>query len=361
MTDKDGQSKEELHTLRTKYVFIDTQLYRKLRFDWNNPQFVSLLERIENGTLKLLITEVIRKEISHGIRDEVEAALSALKKAHRSTSILRHIRADRLEYLAAPDDVATILGEMESNADHFFTAAKAITLELPDHTLGQLFNMYFKGTAPFGDGRKKSEFPDAANVIAIEEWIQKSSTEATEIYLVSEDPDLAKCCDENSKLIHSETLKQVLGAALRSEWGNDHWTNERLHKLLGEKTHIFLDRLKADFPFQEFDVDLGNGHLDNIFVTNVHIADVFAIDRKDEGETSIGFLMQVYVHVEYEAEVSFWDTAQGTEFGFNASGSELLEFEVNSFLHLDDKPQLEIKKMKLVDPGIINIDVTFDF
>jgi hypothetical protein len=69
--------------LRTKYVFIDTQGFRKARCDWNGRLLSKVAEFAKEGQLRLLVTDVTIGEVKSQIRELVKEATDSLRK-HRA-------------------------------------------------------------------------------------------------------------------------------------------------------------------------------------------------------------------------------------------------------------------------------------
>jgi hypothetical protein len=75
MTDSDS-----VQHLLTRYVFIDTEAFRKARFDWTGRMLSKLVEFAKQGHLRLLTTEVTKREITSRLRELLADAAAALKK-----------------------------------------------------------------------------------------------------------------------------------------------------------------------------------------------------------------------------------------------------------------------------------------
>jgi hypothetical protein len=66
--------------LRTKHVFIDTQAFRKARFDWDGRSLSKLTEFAKQGHLRVLVTDVTIREVRSQLRDVLAEAQSAVVK-----------------------------------------------------------------------------------------------------------------------------------------------------------------------------------------------------------------------------------------------------------------------------------------
>jgi PIN domain len=66
--------------LRTKLVFIDTQVFRRARFDWNGRSLSKLIEFAKQGQLRLLVTDVTIREVKSQLQELLIEANSSLIK-----------------------------------------------------------------------------------------------------------------------------------------------------------------------------------------------------------------------------------------------------------------------------------------
>jgi hypothetical protein len=84
--------------LRTKYVFIDTQGFRKARCDWNGRLLSKLTEFAKKGQLRLLVTDVTVGEVKSQIQELAKEAKDSLLK-HRGIleELGASIAVERLE------------------------------------------------------------------------------------------------------------------------------------------------------------------------------------------------------------------------------------------------------------------------
>ena len=77
-------------------VFLDTQVYRAASFDWAAGTFAALRERVAEGSIELVTTEIIRQEIRSGIREVLNEFAQDVRKI-RHTGLVRQLKADYVE------------------------------------------------------------------------------------------------------------------------------------------------------------------------------------------------------------------------------------------------------------------------
>jgi PIN domain len=76
--------------LRTQFVFIDTQAFRKARFDWSGRLLSRLVELAREGQLRLLVTDVTVREVKSQLREVLAEANASLTKHAGLLQQLRH-------------------------------------------------------------------------------------------------------------------------------------------------------------------------------------------------------------------------------------------------------------------------------
>jgi hypothetical protein len=189
--------------LRTRFVFVDTQGFRKARCDWSGRSLSKLIELAQQGHLCLLVTDVTVGEVKSQLREMLAEANTMLAK-HKG--LLQQLGAsvaiDRVS------DQGAALGTLEGAFDQFLQHTRAIVIPLiPD--LRGVLDDYFAQRAPFST-KKKSEFPDAISIASIRLWCAQNRATA---YIVSEDPDLRECCSESGPLFHADSITKIISQA----------------------------------------------------------------------------------------------------------------------------------------------------
>jgi hypothetical protein len=193
--------------LRTQFVFIDTQAFRKARFDWSGRWLSRLVELARKGQLRLLVTDVTVREVKSQLREVLtEANASLTKHAGLLQQLGASLAVDRVR------DESTAIGTLEAAFDQFLQDSKAINIpSISDVT--DVLDDYFAQRPPFST-KKKSEFPDAISIASVRLWCKQNSATA---YIVSEDGDLRACCSESGPLFHAESIKDIISHATVSQ------------------------------------------------------------------------------------------------------------------------------------------------
>ena len=193
--------------LVSQYVFLDTEAFHSLGFDWSGRALAKLRELAKTQRLRLLTTEITQREISAHINDLVEGALAAVRK-HRAT--LTQMRLQGVaEMLAAPQ----VARDYAANAfQEYLAAFPPVHVPLAGSAADILAD-YFEQRPPFSD-KKKTEFPDAFVIASLVAWCEANKKTA---YVVSRDPDLKNACQRHPSLIQIDSVNDFISRAVVSE------------------------------------------------------------------------------------------------------------------------------------------------
>src|SRR6516165_3880966 len=193
--------------LRTQFVFIDTQAFRRARVDWSGRSLSRLVELAQQGQLRLIVTGVTTREVRSQLRELLAEANASLSK-HRG--LLQQLGVSST--IERVRDQSTALGTLEAAFDQFLQDTRAINIPLISD-LTAVLDDYFAQRPPFST-KKRSEFPEAISIASVRLWCQQNRATA---YIVSEDRDLQACCSESGPLFHAESINDIISRATVSQ------------------------------------------------------------------------------------------------------------------------------------------------
>lgn len=283
--------------LRTNYVFVDTQAFRKAQFDWTGRLLSKLVEFAKDTSLQLLITDITKGEIKSQLRDGLKDAVASLKKHN---VILQQIGAGAA--LEAASDEASITA-LESAFEEFLKDTKAINVPIAAD-LNALFYDYFNHRPPFSE-KKKSEFPDAVVISSILAWCNNRKATA---YIVSGDQDLKACCSETGPLFYAESVGDIISQAtvskdLHSALEKALSGNEHLSDLLTEQIKDM--EIKGSRGIVSYRGNIANfsGKICGVDDINIHYVNVMEQeDRTLTCEIELEALLCLDLEIETEGE-----------------------------------------------------------
>lgn len=283
--------------LRTNYVFIDTQAFRKAHFDWTGRLLSKLVEFAKDTNLQLLITDITKGEVKSQLREGLGDVAASLKKHN---VILQQIGAGAVLETASGETAITAL---ESTFEEFLKNTKAINVPIAAN-LNTLFDDYLNHRPPFSE-KKKSEFPDAVVVSSLLAWCNDRKTTA---YIVSGDQDLKACCSETGPLFYAESVGDIISQAtvskeLHTALEKALCDNERLSDLLEE--HMKDMKIKGSRGIVSYRGNIASfsGKIYGVDEISIHYVNVLAQEDKTfTCEIELEALLCLDLDIETEGE-----------------------------------------------------------
>lgn len=233
--------------LQTPYVFIDTEAFVRAQCDWDGKLLSRLVHFTKQGSLRLLTTEITKREVYGYLDERLREAINAAKKH---------------EVVFSQAGISSVVGQLidpdasrrlKQAFEQFLSATQAIDVPTAC-SLDQLFADYFTLKPPFTT-RKKSEFPDAVVIASLRAWCAKTKAKA---YVASNDRDLENCCSAAGPLIYATSIEDIISRATVSQELHDalqealsdceglkDWLAEKLRKLAVERGDLRLRRFSG--------------------------------------------------------------------------------------------------------------------
>ena len=198
----------EIDGLKALNVFVDSSIFIGKNYRYEHPSFVALKDAVSAGQANLLVTDITIEEVKAHIDKDVSESSQALKKVRGSVKILRNIA--ELSDSSIFNDVnrASVGEELYKQFEQFLTDTNAVIVSVSEANTRAVFDCYFKRAAPFGEGKKKSEFPDAFALSALNEWAE---SEQKDVFVVSQDPDMNGIKVTFPRLSELGSLEEFLG------------------------------------------------------------------------------------------------------------------------------------------------------
>lgn len=314
--------------LQTRLVFIDTSAYQAKRFQFGHYDLARLQTMVSEEKIHLLVTDVIRSEIEVHIRKFTDDAVSQLKRFQKAGAFLRVA------------DESTGGGLFASvNADEVFAEAmtkfralmdNGLTEHVPVSTVdpAQIFDDYFSAAPPFHREAKKSEFPDAFSLAAVDKVARDRHHM---VYIISADGDMKAVADRNPNFIHLEKLEHLLDLVNRNDEelaglpGFADSVLELLMVTVMDKARELLE--EGEFiPYSSGDSDY---EVSDIKISGMSIAELQLIDVDTDGATyDVVFdatLLVTYDSVDYSGVN--WDREDRVMYGMQESSDTFRHHE----------------------------------
>jgi len=255
--------------LKTRNVFLDTQVYFASGFNLSKTSLARLTELCQEDLVKLYVTNIVKSECRAHLREAVKKATNGLRAFQRHGVILRNISSGGLPPLFANLEEDSIQQQAWSQFEDYLTSCKAIEVSCKDVNPEEIFDRYFRGSSPFGTGKKKSEFPDAFSFSSVAQTVGDDKC-----YLVTGDSDGKDL--EDQRLIQIDSLEKFLDLFNRAEEA----LTEQLVEALSNSTNQLEQEVKealachGAYSDAEPDAEVTEFSVDNVKVEEVLILKV---------------------------------------------------------------------------------------
>lgn len=269
------------------FVFLDTQVFDSAKFNLNSRDFFRLQSLVNGGHIRLVTTSVTDRELDSHIDRFAAEAINQFRKLKGLVSGLA-----MRECLRDVDD-SEIHREFRSAYESFQRAMDPITVGVDRVSIDRILDQYFRKSPPFGEGKKKSEFPDAIAAAALRDWCGANDCE---LHIVTGDGDWKKVCEDIALFRHHPNLVSVF------EIFPDEDVADRVQTAIRFKTSVIERTVKDDFPNRGFYLNDVDGDVNSVSVDTVECAEFHVIEA-----TSNTAIIDVPCVVAYSADVTYKD------------------------------------------------------
>lgn len=263
-----------------KIKILDTGIFIKENF-FHGKKINSLLSLSIKGIIEIYITEITYNELKNKFSSFLDKAISNHKKFTKEQEnwILRNNKNS--DKLFEKIDKTTIETEFENKLDDFIKEGVIKVIPYKSINIKSVFDNYFQGLPPFGNGDKKSEFPDAFSLGLIKDYL---STKGFDAVVFSTDKDFIKCSSSSLEITNEY----------------DKYLDEKfkhLDKIKSDITNILFLQNK-EFLKQSF-VDWYKSNLDDfsLYYEAVNYKEIYDLTI-DEDDIEIGDLEYNIVNIE---------------------------------------------------------------
>lgn len=188
-------------------VFIDTSVFHQYKFNFSSKQFQQLTELSNENLIKIIMTEITKREIINNIEELSRSAEDGFSNLIRKNAFVKYNLKNDFSSIAELFDKKTIFKNCSNNFELWLKEAKVEILPMSYSDPSEIFDLYFQKKPPFQ--YKKSEFPDAFNLSII-------CTGYENITIVSKDRDLLEY--KNSRISNTfNSLNEFIDFILQQE------------------------------------------------------------------------------------------------------------------------------------------------
>jgi len=284
--------------LKTTNVFIDTQVFDAQNLNFESTVFKELSRLARDGRVKVFLTTVTESEILAHIPQQIHEAFLALEKFRNKGRPLKNVTAFKPAF--ADFDEQAAVAEVRKKFETFLINADVTVLGLEDADAEAIFKDYFEKRPPFGEGKKKHEFPDAFGQQSLTKWCEDNDCQ---MYVVSADYDWQSLEGRSKCLIPIGTVQEFIDSAVKDEAEELTKTVLRLYRQNLPKVSAAIKAAFKDCGFYTDDVD---GDVNEVIVTRLELGEPRILEVEDVSAT-----ISVSVELDYTANISYYDDDEG--------------------------------------------------
>lgn len=367
--------KDELRRLAMdgvlRFITIDTSIFHQKSYRIEKEPLISL-NQFSDSFYSFILSNVTFKELEAHMIELCEQKRTALHRtlgdAFSTWNVTGQDPGAAIHALLSsdtPDEhVSKRLKEFTENTGCRIVESNEFT------SLDDLFSMYFRAKPPFGKGKKKSEFPDAACLLALENF---AKTQKLKILAISTDTDWKSFCELSDVIYFVDTLELGLSILQRPDDGFISFLAE-----VSEASTEFQDKItnavRSQVERWDFDVRAVSSAQIECHVDWKDVKDVFASDLQNidiilqnqaTGVFHASAKALIFVELDIGLEFYAWDSMDKEEVLLTSKNiSKEIEihasivFEVSSSKHEMGKREFTLLSVQ-VEPFPPTIDLGY--
>ena len=228
-----------------KAAFLDTSVFAGQQYNFTSAVLTSFVPVAQTAGLRILLPDPTSREIARQIKERSAEALKALDDARRKAPFLskwKHF---------PPKQTSLAQWELRQIANtewsQFLSQFQVEKLGYDGISIPKVMTWYDSIRAPFGEGKKRKEFPDAFAIEIVSIYAEKHGIC---VAVVSDDTDIKKACEHYPSLLYFQSLAKLtelllVGEAKLEELrpilsGNLELLEEEVHEQInGFSTYIY--------------------------------------------------------------------------------------------------------------------------
>lgn len=201
------------HMLVTPHVFMDTSVFDQNSHNYSSTAFNRLAELVKENKIKIYLTTITTREVEAHIKGEVESAHSDITAVLNRRRLLKNAQHPSLSAIVSGIDIQGISNDLLEKFRNWLSEMSVEIIPIEGLSIENVFDSYFSRRPPFGE-KKKTEFPDAFTLAALERWCKEKTAR---MYVISSDDDMSLVCEESRALSSVKSVSQFLDLLTKGE------------------------------------------------------------------------------------------------------------------------------------------------
>lgn len=284
------------------YLFIDSNLFIGAKYRFSDFQFRKLFNLMNRNSVKLLYSDIIRREVEQHIKVDLDKQIELYNRAYDACHILDKYYG--YKKVKVNDSVSKVINEFNT----FLTHRNAHQLDINTIDVNTLVNRYFEKIYPFTD-KKPNEFKDAINILALQSFAE-NITEP--IYILSNDKGFCMGLDSSRFTIFSKF--RPFFEAINSITDNEQAIYTYIEDIFRSKDYRYVEFCKYIkknldiYVEDDFDRNLSFLDVENFELKNLEIEKDSILYDNDSKEANFDVEFDIAVAILYRDESnSIWD------------------------------------------------------
>lgn len=257
-------------SLETRNVFIDTVIFISQNYNYRNVAFNNITQLSKSGKANIFVTDITIKEIEAHIKDDIAKASQATLKFRKDAKILKNINESPFVEYFNEIDQETAAKHLKQQLSDFILESKSEVLLTNDVSIDSVFEKYFSKQPPFGERKKKSEFPDAFVIEKLENWCENTKQK---MYVISTDPDFKFHCELSDNLLSLDKLSEFINLV---EF-HDEVLAPAIQMLVDKNIDSIEQAISDTFLYQGFWIDDQDGEVNEVRINEQMIDDMLIL------------------------------------------------------------------------------------
>jgi hypothetical protein len=241
-------------------VFLDTSILDGQNYNYQSTTLASFIPVAKQRSLKLLLPKPTEDEVRRHISKRSAEALEALAKARRQAPFLskwKHFPPEATKHRTDWEVRRHAFQEWRAFVGRF----DVVKLGYTGIDVAEIMSWYDHATPPFGEGKKRKEFPDALVIAILGAYAKEKN--AT-IAVVSRDDGIRAACKRYTSFLYFQSLPELTELLLA-----DSERIEALRKAITSdleplKRAIFSEAAQVDFQHEDDDLAVAESDIDGI-------------------------------------------------------------------------------------------------
>jgi hypothetical protein len=279
-------------------VFIDTQYFDSINYSFSVKALKELVRLVEEGGVRVFLTSVTLGEMRSHVVEHMKEAANALKSFKDKGRFFRNLPSLPVHGAFEDFNLDEATKQALQTLDDFTKGARITVLDLSHILPDPVFEKYFAKQPPFGEGKKKSEFPDAFAFAVLDKWCDENKQG---MIVVSGDSDWKSVADQKRQMHWLPKVDDLIDEInqerkIAAEW-DKFWDDH-----LGD----VISAISAKFEGSEFHLVDEEGDVDGVTVTQTKLGEPALLEAEVHVAT-----FSVTVEIAFEAEVTYEDFDSG--------------------------------------------------